>query len=375
MTQFPDDEFNENYGDGDLPPPHPFQAMQRPAAPHIPPPRPQQVQQPQPQHRTEFTQPAPQAFAPPPGMGAPPSFPAFGEQPFTSPAEALAALDQAQQAAIDPLARFYRVPGLTVMLPTRGAFFDQRDYNPALNHEVPIFPMRAQDELLMKNPDALMSGYAIEELLKSCVPAIRNPRAVSSPDLDVLLLAIRAASYGDNMEIEVACPSCGAEHTFECHLPSVMGSMTYVDQQNPVELAPGLTAYVKPYTLETVTTITLTSYEEGRSLQIAEASGDEVQISAARNRAFRRLSSLQSNAMIGAIVALVTPEATVTDRGAIGRFIQNVGRSMTSKLEAKLREINTKGIDKAIHVACTACQHEWETEIEFNPSTFFEQGS
>jgi hypothetical protein len=60
--------------------------------------------------------------------------------------------------------------------------------------------MTAKDELMLKTPDALMNGQATVEVIKSCVPSIKNPWHMPSIDIDTILIAIRIATYGENME-------------------------------------------------------------------------------------------------------------------------------------------------------------------------------
>ena len=120
----------------------------------------------------------------------------------------------------NPLSSYYRVPGLHIKLPTRGKFFSKGNYSETLSGDIPIYPMRASDEMLLKTPDALMNGYALEQLILSCAPAIIEPREVSTPDLDVILLAIRAATFGHIMELEVDCPNCSHTNSFDCDLAS-----------------------------------------------------------------------------------------------------------------------------------------------------------
>jgi hypothetical protein len=86
------------------------------------------------------------------------------------------------------------MPGVLVALPTKAHSIRLDQLSSPRRNEVEVLPMRAADEILMKSPDALMSGYALEKLIESCVPAIKHPKIVSTPDLDVLLLAIRVAS-------------------------------------------------------------------------------------------------------------------------------------------------------------------------------------
>ena len=44
-------------------------------------------------------------------------------------------------------------------------------------------------------------------------------------------------------------------------------------------------------------------------------------------------------------------------------------------VEEKLAEINGAGINKKLDVQCTKCDHEWTTEVEFDPTSFFGNGS
>lgn len=272
------------------------------------------------------------------------------------------------------LARYYRVPGLHVKLPTDGAFLPPGSFHPTATGDVPVYPMRAADELLLKSPDALMSGFGIEKLLESCVPAIGAPREVSTADLDVLLLAIRASSYGDVMPITAACPKCGEVSEFECHLPGMVATVTPIPADNPVRLADDVVAYVRPYNLANATKVAMITFEETRRMQALEkASEDERR--AAMNASFQRLSDLNVAMVADCILRVVVPEGAVTDKQEIARFIADLPSRQFDKVEDKLKELNGLGMDKKLDVCCEKCQHTWRTEVEFNPASFFDSGS
>ena len=71
------------------------------------------------------------------------------------------------------------------------------------NGEIGIFPMTARDELVLKTPDALLNGASTVEVINSCVPAITDAWEIPSVDMDALLIGIRIATYGENMDITV----------------------------------------------------------------------------------------------------------------------------------------------------------------------------
>lgn len=298
----------------------------------------------------------------------------FGQQASTMSPQAVVGAPAAPAKAGNPLAGYFRKPGLHVKLPSGGAYLPKGAVELTMTGEVPVYPMRAADELLMKSPDALMSGYAIEKLVESCVPAIKTPRLISTPDLDVLLLAIRAASYGEKMEIEVACPKCKHEHAFDVHLPSLLSNIRDLPPENPVRLSPEVVAYVRPYNLQIATQIASAAFQETRRVQMAESQGEDAK-NAAINDSFRRMTEMTTHMTAASIERVVVPESVVTDPAAILEFLQNIPVEWDKKIEEALKALNEMGMDKSIAVVCESCSHEWTTQVEFDPSSFFGQGS
>lgn len=282
-------------------------------------------------------------------------------------------------ATPNPLGKYFRLPGLHVHLPTGGAFFEEGEIEFSQDGGIPVYPMRAADELLLKNPDALMSGFAIEKLLESCVPAIKKPRGISAPDLDVLLLAIRAATYGDNMEIQATCPKCQHENSFDCNLASIIQNVTTLPEVNSVRLTDDLVVYVRPYNLDNTTALSLTTFEETRKVQAADMDDNITpeQKTKQINASMQKLSGLSTKLLAMCIVKIVTPEGEVTDQKFIDEFFENITREWTTRIESKLIELNNAGIDKTISVSCArvGCGNEWTTSVEFDPANFFDSGS
>ncbi len=124
----------------------------------------------------------------------------------------------------NPLKQYFRRPAIYLTLPSKG-----KDYPPGVidfpeNGELPIYPMTAIDEITTKTPDALFNGNAVAELIKSCVPNIKDPWQVSSTDLDAILLAIKAASGSDSLEIDSTCPGCKEQSTYKINLVAVLST-------------------------------------------------------------------------------------------------------------------------------------------------------
>jgi len=277
---------------------------------------------------------------------------------------------------INPLQKYFRLPGVHIKLPSNGRFQDAGNINLTATGELPIMAMRAQDELLMKSPDALMSGMAIEEVIKSCCPAIKDPRQLPSPDVDAILLGIRASTYGEMMTIESECPHCGAENAYEFNINGILDTVAPLEDEYLVRLSDELNVYLRPFNLHNSTKASSTVFQETRKLQLLdnlEVSDDERQ--SFINQSYKVLNDMNVQMIAECVERVVTPGGTVTERQFIDEFIHNIDLNQTHALENKLKEINEAGINKKHSVTCSQCSKTWETIVEFDPANFFGQGS
>ena len=279
---------------------------------------------------------------------------------------------------LSPLSKYYRIPGLHIKIPTMGKFMPPGSIEFTMTGEIEVYPMAAKDELLLKSPDALMSGLAIEKLLESCVPGIKHPRYIATQDLDVLLLAIRAATYGDIMHLDTECPNCKKINDIICQLPVLLATMKFVEDDNIVQLTPELQIFVRPYNIINATTLAMASYEEARKLQAMQDANPPVS-SFEKNKAsinsLEKINKLNFEMISDCIIKIVDGTASFTNKKHINDFVSNVPKPWVEKISEKLKSMNTKGIDKSLHISCSECKHEWDTEVEFNPSNFFDADS
>lgn len=295
----------------------------------------------------------------------------FNEHEMFSPA----AVGRPTKAHQNPLAAYFRAPGLHIRLPSGGRFLPAGAIEFTAAGDIPVYPMRAADELLMKAPDALMSGYAVEKLIESCLPAIKvSGGLMSSADLDVVLLAVQAASRGDNLEISLKCPKCKEENTFDASISRILGTLTDSQVDNTVRLSDDLVAHVRPFNVRNMTTIQLSAFETSRTLQMLEDKPDSEKITA-MNAGYQKLAALEIEMIADCIISIVSPVGDITNRADIKEFINNIPSNWSKKLSEKMKGLNEYHLDKSVVVHCTKCEHEWTTNIEVDPAGFFAQGS
>jgi hypothetical protein len=277
----------------------------------------------------------------------------------------------------NPLAAYFRLPGCSVKLPTGGVFFPEGGVELDEAGEVKVLPMRAADELLLSSPDALMNNSAVMSLIASCVPAIKMPELVSAPDLDVLLLAIRVASSGDKMDVELVCPKCDEKNPYEVDLPSILQTITPVPAINEVRLSDDMVVYLRPHTVKLQTKILIAAFKERRiaqAMDMNESATDEER-DATYKGVMARLAEMNTHGVACSIIKIIVPGAEVSDQGMIEEFLVNTDSRTLNRIRAALETINNMGADKTVPATCGDCGHEWAGSIEFNPATFFEERS
>ena len=101
----------------------------------------------------------------------------------------------------NPLTQYFRQPAIYIRLPSQGKFYPNGSLNMPPNGELPVLPMTSVDEITYRTPDALFNGSATVSVIKSCVPNIRDPWVMPSADMDAVLVGIRIASYGHDMDM------------------------------------------------------------------------------------------------------------------------------------------------------------------------------
>ena len=108
----------------------------------------------------------------------------------------------------NPLAGYFRHPAIYMRLPSKGRFWPDAALDLPANEELAVYPMTTKDEITLKTPDALLNGAGIVSVLQSCIPSVVDGWQTPSVDVDAMLIAIRIATYGHEMDFETVCPHC-----------------------------------------------------------------------------------------------------------------------------------------------------------------------
>ena len=158
----------------------------------------------------------------------------------------------------NPLRQYFRQPAIYIRLPSNGSFYPQGAIEIPPNGEFPVYPMTAIDEITYRTPDALFNGQAVVNVIQSCIPAIKDAWAVPTTDMDTILIAIRIASYGHEMDFSTQCPRCNEVTEQGIDLRSVLDTLKSPDYKKPITHG-DIEIYFKPMTYQ--------NYNENNQLQ------------------------------------------------------------------------------------------------------------
>lgn len=273
----------------------------------------------------------------------------------------------------NPLKQYFRTFKLYLKIPSGSTHYPATVLEYTDSGEVGVMPMTGKDELALKNPDALLNGEALIEVLTSCVPALKNPKALLTNDIDTLITAIRYATYNDTLETTLICPSCRHENTFKLDLQYALDNMSMLEDEYVVHLETGLSVFVKPYTFPELLKGLHSQFEQNKLARAVESESISDQTrSEIFAKAFKEIAVTKYDLMCAGVAKVVDESANinVTDKKFIKEFLQNIDKKSADKISDMIDEINKIGIKKTFTAKCEKCEHQWESEIDFNPVNF-----
>jgi hypothetical protein len=270
----------------------------------------------------------------------------------------------------NPLRQYFRRPALHFTLPSKGRFYPDGAIDMPETGELPVFPMTAIDEITSKTPDALFNGSAIVDIIKSCVPSIKDPWSIPSTDLDAILIVIRSATTGNDFEINSSCPSCETEGAYNLNLMNLLLNIKVEGYNDPLNLGE-LAIKFKPLSYRDVNKGNLVQFNMQRDIAQLEKIEDETERSIKSSETMKRLSKLNVDFLSSTIESVQTPTDIVTSNEFIVEFLENCDRNTHDLLRKKVVELRDSTSIKPQKIKCVNCSHEYEQSISLNVTDFF----
>jgi hypothetical protein len=272
----------------------------------------------------------------------------------------------------NPLKQFFRQPSIYLSLPSGGHHWPATALTMPENRELPVYPMTAIDEITYRTPDALFSGQAVINVVHSCVPNIKNAWEIPGIDLNAVLIAIRIASYGHEMELATKCPKCETESDFGIDLRMVLDSIREPDYSTPIQHG-DLEITLMPVSYRNQNQVGLKQYEQQRSVQQIQTdpnTSDEEKIKKL-NEIMHLITELTIETLKYSIASIRTPDTLVTEIEFIRDFLVNCDRKLYQQIRDRVIELRNSTELKPFEVVCPNCSHQHEQTLTLDQAAFF----
>ena len=278
----------------------------------------------------------------------------------------------------NPLSRFMRQPKIYITLPSLGKYWPPGTIEIPESGQLAVYSMTASDEVMFKTPDALMNGQAVVDVIQSCVPSIKNAWATPSIDLDMILVAIRIATYGDKMEVSYKIPVINEEVDYQVNLHNYIDQFNNIQWIEQIPITDDLIIFVKPLTYRHMSNISQKSFETNKMIQLASNDTLSDQDKANMIKAsFKTLSELTTNLVVSSIFKIKHNEGDVEEIKFIKEFIENSDKSVVDLIQKHINDLKEQNDIKPLILRTTEEQQEagapasFEVPINFDQANFF----
>lgn len=271
----------------------------------------------------------------------------------------------------NPLRQYFRQPSIYVRLPSQGKFYPEGTINMPPNGELPVYPMTAIDEITYRTPDALFNGQATVNVLQSCVPEIKDAWSMPAIDIDTLLISIRIASYGHDMDFGTKCPKCGHECEHTVDLRGVLDRITSPNFDQSLRTQ-DLEIYFRPMTYKNLNDNNALQFENQKLLQmLPDSEIPELDKMTALSSALKRITEITVKALAQSIAVIKTPQAMVSEPEFIEELLKNCDRDLFNRIRDRILELKTQSEMPPMQLTCPECKNQYEQAVTLDMSSFF----
>lgn len=285
---------------------------------------------------------------------------------------------QQPKASTNPLVGLMRQPKIYVRLPSNGEFWEAGALDVSETGEYPVYSMTAKDELMLKVPDALMNGQAVVEVIQHCMPNIRNAWKIPNLDMDLILIAIRIATYGEKMNVPVRLGEYESEYSLDLRIvnDTLLEQITW----NPtVQINDDLTIYVKPINYKVMTDSALQTFETQKIIQLVNDQNlSDDQKRKAFQESFDKLNQLTLGIIVNSVFRIDSSQGSTTDAKHIREFMENTDKEVFDKVKNHIDTLRIANAIKPIKIKTTDDMREAgftdefvEIPLQFDPANFF----
>jgi hypothetical protein len=270
--------------------------------------------------------------------------------------------------AQNPLQQHFRQPKIYISLPSHGVY-NKPGTIEGDTDRIPVFGMTGMDEIIMKTPDALLTGESTAQVIGSCCPAIKDPWDLSNLDTDLILTAIRIATFGSELTMTNVCDSCGTSNDYNLDLNVLIDHYGRCSYDNKL-IVGELKITTRPLTYQQSTEFSLRNFQLQQQLkQITDVPADEQKEFTAK--VFKELAQIRNDVFTIGVESVDTGKTIVTERAFISEWIENADRDVMEAIRKHIQSNQQTWATPRHPVKCSECGTEAKLSLDLDQSNFF----
>jgi len=153
--------------------------------------------------------------------------------------------------------------------------------------------------------------------------------------------------------------------------------MTYIDDSDcNLVLDDQLLINIKPYSMSMRHDYAKRELDEQRLVESLESSVRGMHdverakhISDSIDRISRMTFQLVSRSITS--ITIISTNQVVSDQDYINEWLSSIGKTKADQIIAAVSALNKVGIDSKMKLCCETCNHQWDDELEMDPTSFF----
>jgi hypothetical protein len=235
---------------------------------------------------------------------------------------------------------------------------------------VPVFSMTGMDEIILKTPDALLSGESTVRVVESCCHNIKDAWDISILDMALLFASIRIATFGNTMSVDHTCSKCGSENEYDLDLSKVIEYYAKCKYDNRVTVG-DLVIKTRPLNYKESTEFNLKNFRLQQKLAQTDQIQDRTEQQTAINDLFAELSVIQNELYVCCTESVEMPNSVVTERSFIQEWLQQCDKSVFDAIKSQIEKNREIWTSPVYPVKCDSCGQETNLSVELDQSNFF----
>jgi hypothetical protein len=271
---------------------------------------------------------------------------------------------------LNPLTQYFRHPILHISLPSQGKFYPANTIDLIDENQYPVLSLTRQDEMVFMTTTGQVSGSSMVSVIQSCVPNIKDAWKVPAIDIDKLLIAIKIATHGTELESDTTCTNCETANKISVDLQKALDQVSAADYSVPVQIGE-IEIYFRPITYQQLWDNNQIQFNEEDIINMLQDDSVDSQIKSNKiDELLAKVRSLSTQILLQNIHHVQTPTERVDDSEYIAEWLNNCDRSVFVQLQDSVNKYTADTQIKSVDVTCSACatiyQHSYTLDMSDN---------